>query len=138
MSAYGAAVAHTIGRLRADTELVELVGGRIYSGIAPESTTYPLVVVHGWTDPEDTRSQGGRVLTVVPLVVRGATTGPESQGGGSLADLVAIHDRIDAALDGTDSGRVEACERVGELSSERAEKGLVVRNLGSRFRLVVV
>lgn len=136
MSTYAAAVSHVLAALNADTALVAAVGGRIFEGLAPDKAAYPLIVVQSYTDPTDTRTFDGRVLTVLDLTVRAFTSTPAGRVG-SIAEVVPLARAIDTALDRTTSASVAACVRVGEMNQTRQETGSIIRSLGSRFRVTV-
>jgi hypothetical protein len=137
MSAYAAAVAHVIGHLSANTALMGAIGGRMFEGVVPDAANaaYPLVVVQGYTDPTDVRTQGGIYMTTVQLTVRAYSSTPESLVG-SIGPLIPLADAIDT-LDGTRGGAVVTCLRVGEMNDVRRDTGAIVRSLGGLFRLEV-
>lgn len=119
--------------LAADTALTALVGTRIYSHVAPNEATFPLVVF-GLQTAEDVMGVGpARIMAQAVYVVRviGQT--------GSFGALKAAADRLDAVLHGASGsagdGVVLACVRTQPFEMVETIAGVQYRHLGGLFRL---
>lgn len=123
-------------RLAADPELAALVGGRIYEGIAPPGTEYPLVLF-GVQAGTDLLGAGGTRIWV-SAVLQARAVGPMP-----ASELAPIAARIDAALTAPMPIAVEAAGvaytihaayRESTIDYAEVVDGRVYRHLGGLFR----
>ena len=91
-TAVGAAEQWIYQTLAADAALAVLVGGRIYSVLAPQTTAYPMVVFACLTGVDTNALAAQRVLTQLRYAVHCADK------AGSIAGLDAIARRVDQLL----------------------------------------
>lgn len=110
-------------------KLSGLLGGRVYSGMAPASATYPLIVFSMQSPGADVIVVGGERVWAEPLMfvrVIGKTA--------SLASIASTAAAIDAALHNTNSGDVVWCVRESPFSQAFEQDGIQYRTLGGFYR----
>lgn len=121
-------------RLSGDATLAALVGGRVYSTVAPQGAVYPFVLYSLLYSADVATANNTRVFARLSYVVRavGQTA--------SNASLEAIADRVDVALQRIDAPTAGAHAEAGR---ERAfflgeiVDGVQYRHVGGVYRLLV-
>lgn len=120
--------------LSGDPTLSALVGGRIYSYLAPPTAALPFVLFAHQAG-RDVRIVGGRRV-LVDMVYQVKAVG----SGGSFQPLKSIADRLDALLQGASGsvvdGVVYMCVREQPLAYVEVEKGVEYRHLGGFWRII--
>lgn len=127
MAELAAAESYVYGKLSG------LLSGRVFSGIAPSSATYPLIVFQVQSPGADVIVVGGSRIWAGPLIlarVIGKT--------GSWSSISATADAIDAALHNTTGGVVAWCIRESPFSLIEVTDGVQFRHLGGLYRLRVI
>ena len=124
-------------RLASDPELAALVGGRIYEGIAPPGTEYPLVLFNVQS-ATDLLGAGAARLWMNALVQVKAV------GPGAASELSPIADRLDAllhvaepvvvSLDGK-SYQIHGSHRERAIGYDEVVAGQVYWHLGGLYRV---
>lgn len=121
-------------RLSGDAELSTLVGGRIFSALAPPDTPVPFVVYSSQTW-RDVRGVGPRARILSESVYQVKAIGE----GRSFGPLRRIAERIDELLDGAagpaDGGEVAGVAREEQLAFVEVDEGTEYRHLGGLYRL---
>ena len=121
--------------LLADGTLASTVGARVYTGIAPESTTYPAVIVDYVTGTAVTTAGLARVVQDGLYQVRVVDAGE------TFAKCQVAIDRIRALLhqaSGTGGGgTVHMCSEESELPHfAELIDGVEYRTMGHEFRII--
>jgi hypothetical protein len=115
-------------------KLAALVGGRVYSGIAPATATYPLIVFQVQSPGADVTVIGGERIWADPLFLVRAVG-----KSASWSSVSATADAIDVALHNTSGGAVVWCRRESPFSLiEVTDAGIQYRHLGGLYRLRVL
>lgn len=120
--------------LSGDTTLSSLVGGRIYSYLAPQDAVLPFVV-YSHQAGHDVRGVGPtRIMTSLVYQVKAVGQ------GGSFQPLKAIADRLDVLLQGASGsvvdGTVLMCVREQPVEYVEVENGVQYRHLGGLWRII--
>lgn len=122
--------------LAADSALQALVGTRIYGGIAPEGSTYPLITFNSVSGVDTTALGFHRVLTQARYDVHMADR------VGSILGLDRIAGRVDALLHGKTYQWAEGALMLGALREDIIERpgaiaGVQTRELIATYLVVV-
>ncbi|HPD40012.1 MAG TPA: DUF3168 domain-containing protein [Anaerolineae bacterium] len=120
--------------LSGDATLQGLIGDRVYSGEAPTTAAYPLVLIV-FQGGHDVLGVGpARIMAQCRYLVKAVGATP------SYAALEPIASRIDALLQGASgsvtSGLVLACVREAPVVYPEQQEGKVFRHLGGIYRIV--
>ena len=127
----------TTTAIRHIVTMLDSINLPVWVGVAPDTATYPLILVQVYGDAQDVNGTAGfRALTQVDVQVRAVA---------EAADLAAVEQPaadIDAALHGTGpaeytSGTVAACVRISETTMTEVQGGRTWTYLGGRYRLTV-
>lgn len=121
-------------RLSGDSTLSGLVGGRIYSYLAPQDAALPFVVFSHQAG-HDVRGVGpARIMTSLVYQVKAVGQGH------SFQQLKAIADRLDALLQGASGsvvdGTVLMCVREQPVEYVETDDGIQYRHLGGMWRII--
>ena len=135
LSAPGIAEQWLAQQLSSDSQLAGLVGARIYSTIAPQGTSYPLVIYAALAGVDETALGMIRALTRLRYAVKAVHT------AANLATLDAIARRIDQILQGNTAslagGLVLGCLRLTIVTLGHAEQGVQYRQIIQTYEIVV-
>jgi hypothetical protein len=123
-------------QLSQDEVILGLVGDRVYAGLAPEGSSYPLVVYQFYTGQDTTAPGFRRVLSQVRYLVRCADR------VGSIAALDQIAARCDALLHGQtyqwESGALQlGAQRERVMSTPAQIAGMQTREIVQEYLIVV-
>lgn len=122
------------GVLVNDAQLSALVGGRIFSYVAPLTATTPFVVFNHQAGT-DVRGVG-TVRVMTSLVYQVKVVGQ----GESVRSLKPIADRIDALLHGASGsvadGTVLTCVREQQVAYAEVDEGVRYNHLGGLWRIL--
>jgi hypothetical protein len=123
-------------QLTQDSAIIGQVADRIYAGLAPESSTYPLVVYQYYSGQETVAPGFRRVLSQVRYLVRCADR------TGSIAALDVLAARVDVLLHGQtyqwDGGALQlGCQRERVMSMPGQVAGVQTREIVQEYLLVV-
>lgn len=121
-------------RLSGDTTLSNLVGGRIYSYLAPQDAVLPFVLFSHQAG-HDVRGVGpARIMTSLVYQVKAVGQGH------SFGPLKAIADRLDTLLQGASGsvvdGTVLMCVREQPVEYVETDDGVQYRHLGGLWRII--
>lgn len=120
-------------RLSGDATLAGMVGGRIYSYLAPQDTAFPFVLFNYQTGEDIWGVGPARFLVSALYQIKVVSTGP------SFLPLKAIADRLDTLLQGTSgavaNGTVYSCMRERALAYVEVSDGVQYRHLGGLWRI---
>jgi len=125
--------------VRAETWIYQtvqsLVAGRVYSEVAPQSATYPLIVFQFVTAVDLVGVGPGRIYSSAIYRVQVIAQTP------SLTSLTALADQLDNALHAASGaaagGHVLACMRERPYSRAEDVNGLMYRRSGGEYRLIL-
>lgn len=133
------AIAETwlFARLTTDPPLAALVGTRLFAGIAPEGTDYPLLTYQGATGADTTAPGMRRIITQMTYDVHMAVR------EASIAALDAIAARVDALLHGQQAYQFPsgaytvACYRTALVPLAGQVAGVQTRELIASYTIIV-
>ena len=137
ITAVSLAEAWIFERLSTDGPLSDLLGSRIYAGIAPEGTPYPLLTYQGISGVDTTAPGMRRVLTEMTYDIHMATR------EGSIAALDPIAARVDALLHGQQAylfasgAYTVACQRTAVVPTWGQVAGVQTRELVATYEILV-
>lgn len=114
------------------SKLSGLLSGRAYSGVAPSTATYPLIVFGIQSPGADVIVVGGNRVWASPLILARAIA-----KGGSWSTIAATADAIDQALHNTSQGDIAWCVRESPFSLIEVTDGVQYRHLGGLYRVRV-
>lgn len=135
MSIHNAAEQWLYAKLNNDATITTQVAGRVYSHIAPQTATYPLVLFAPLSASDVQALGTSRIMTHLTYKVVAI-----NENGTFGAPLSTIADRIDVLLQASSgtvaAGVVMACVREQPFSMLETLSGRTFRHLGGIYRLV--
>ena len=123
------------GRLVADAATVALVGANVYRDVAPESATYPLVLL--WpTGGSDLAVTGAiRVWSEVTFTIEAICDGASADKAEAIA--TRIYALFDRASGSTAAARVLSCVRESTIDGVDTDGDSIYPRLGGSYRLQI-
>lgn len=128
--------------LAGGTALCALVGGtaspRIYSGLAPQNTSFPFVLFDVQEARDETGVAGDRGCVTTDYLVRAVTQEPSFSGGAAIMAQVdpLLHQQIGTVLSGTAVAlNVIGCVRLQPIRYIETDEGVRYNHVGAMYRI---
>ncbi len=123
-----------VGKLKSDATLLSLAGGRVFLSVAPEKTTYPLVIVQPMSCESVLGVGAERIMMSELVLVRAVDLNTTAMVGASIIERV--REVLHKASGSVQGGIVLGCaeERIIPPYVE-VERGQVYRHIGVELRV---